>query len=193
MTGIKNKKLCNLNHAAFSLIELIVSMSIITLLTALFLANYHSVNRRTDLTMAAQVLVTDIRMAQANALGLMKYDGLVPAGGWGVAFDADQTGNTQYSIFADENDNQNIDSGEAAANLGGRVVDLPPNIEIDRIYVNTNGEQSACVTFLPPDPITRISGSSATGTIMEIRLHEKLNDTTKTVRVNFLGLIEVID
>jgi len=78
-------------------------------------------------------------------------------------------------------------------NLGGRVVDLPPNIEIDRIYVNSVGQQAGSVTFLPPDPITRISGSFSTGTVMEIRLHEKLNDTTKTVRVNFLGLIEVID
>lgn len=193
MIGIKKKNSHNLNQAAFSLIELVVSMSIISLLTALFLANYHSVNRRTDLTMAAQILVTDIRMAQANALGLMKYDGLVPAGGWGVAFDADQTGNTKYIIFADENDNQNIEDGESAVNLGGRLVELPPNIEIDRLYINSAGQQSGCVTFLPPDPITRISGSAATGTIMEIRLHEKINDTNKTVRVNFLGLIEVID
>jgi prepilin-type N-terminal cleavage/methylation domain-containing protein len=197
MIGVKSKKLQIIRRKpGFSLIELIVSLSVITLLTGLFLANYHNANRRTDLTMTAQALVTDIRYAQANALGLIKYDGAVPAGGWGVYFSGGGMGNssnTSYVIFADENDDRLYQAGEGEENLGGRLVDLPPNIVIDRIMVGGSQNARAAVTFLPPDPLTRIRGSSGTSTFLEIRLREKLNDTTKTVRVNFLGLVEVID
>lgn len=180
----------------FSLIELIVSISIIALLSALFLANYRSTSRRTDLVMAAQTLVTDIRFAQANALGLIKYDDEVPAGGWGIyasAANVAANGNTGYTLFADENDDQIMNTGEAAANLGGKRIDLPPNIVIDRLTLGTSEVSAANITFLPPDPITRLRGSAGTSTVLEIRLREKVNDTTKTVRVNFLGLVEVID
>ena len=197
MIGVKFKKLrISKKKSGFSLVELIVSLSVITLLTGLFLANYHNANRRTDLTMTAQALVTDIRYAQANALGLIKYDGAVPAGGWGVYFSAGGMGNsnnTSYVIFADENDDRLYQVGEGQENLGGRLVDLPPNIVIDRIMVGSSQNARATVTFLPPDPLTRIRGSSGTSTFLEIRLRENLNDTTKTVRVNFLGLVEVID
>ena len=197
MIGVKFKKLrISKKKSGFSLVELIVSLSVITLLTGLFLANYHNANRRTDLTMTAQALVTDIRYAQANALGLIKYDGAVPAGGWGVYFSAGGMGNsnnTSYVIFADENDDRLYQVGEGQENLGGRLVDLPPNIVIDRIMVGSSQSARATVTFLPPDPLTRIRGSSGTSTFLEIRLRENLNDTTKTVRVNFLGLVEVID
>ena len=59
--------------------------------------------------------------------------------------------------------------------------------------VGSSQSARATVTFLPPDPLTRIRGSSGTSTFLEIRLRENLNYTTKTVRVNFLGLVEVID
>lgn len=180
----------------FSLIELIVSISIIALLSGLFLANYRSTNRRTDLVMAAQTLVTDIRFAQANALGLIKYDGEVPAGGWGI-YVSNTTGTTKggtsYTLFADENDDQIMNTGEAAANLGGKLIDLPPNIVIDSLTLGTSEVSTANITFLPPDPITRLRGSAGTSTVLEIRLREKVKDTNKTVRVNFLGLVEVID
>lgn len=195
MTGVKLKELkIKSVKSGFSLIELIVSLSVITLLTGLFLANYHNANRRTDLTMTAQTLVTDIRFAQANALGLIKYDGEVPAGGWGVYFARGNNNNdTRYVIFADENDDRSYQEGEGNEGLGGRLVDLPPNIVIDNIRVGSIQDTKASVTFLPPDPLTRIQGTSATSTSVEIRLREKLNDATKTVRINFLGLVEVID
>lgn len=181
------------NSAGFTLVELLVSLSIISLLTALFLANYHSTNRRTDLTMAAQAMVTNIRLAQANALGLVKYDGAVPAGGWGVFVSSDNADNRRYLIFADENDSQKFDVGESSPTLGGNEIDLSPNITVDKILMNGTETAKGNITFLPPDPITRLYDGSATTTVMDIRLRESLNNTTKTVRVNFLGLVEVID
>jgi prepilin-type N-terminal cleavage/methylation domain-containing protein len=177
----------------FSLIELLVSLSIISILTVVFLANYRSANRRTDLVMAAQILVTDIRYAQSNSLGLVKYQGAIPSGGWGVYFSSSNTDNNRYIIFADDNDNELYDAGEANESLGGRVVQLPDNIVIEHLSLGGGERSTANVTFLPPDPETRLRSDSYTSNFLEIRLRETINDTAKTVRVNFLGLVEVID
>jgi prepilin-type N-terminal cleavage/methylation domain-containing protein len=181
------------SRSGFSLAELIISLSIISLLSALFLANYHSSNQRTDLIMTAQTLVTDIRFSQANALGLIKYDGQTPAGGWGVALFSDEQNNGYYLLFADENDDERYNDGEASEALGGRRIDFSPNIFVDQITINGTEQSRANISFLPPDPLTRLRADIATGTVLEIRLKEKINNTTKTVRINFLGLVEVID
>lgn len=178
---------------AFSLIELLVSMGIISILTVIFLANYRSANRRTDLVMTSQILVTDIRYAQANSLGLVKYQGAMPAGGWGVYFSSNSADNNRYIIFADADDSESYSSGEANENLGGRVVSLPDNIVIDNLNLGGAIRSEANITFLPPDPATRLRSGAYTDNYLEIRLREKINDTVKTVRVNFLGLVEVID
>ena len=183
------------HKAAFSLVEMIVSMSIITLLTALFLANYRASNKRTDLVMTAQVLVTDIRYAQANALGLVKYDGVMPSGGWGVHFSALDANHGNYIIFADSNDNKEYDEGEAAENLGGRIVPLPTNIIIKEIlFGNANTEiNSFDVTFLPPDPRTRLYNGIEEANVARIVLENTASDEEKIIYLNFLGLVEVED
>ncbi|PKM87092.1 hypothetical protein CVU83_03410 [Candidatus Falkowbacteria bacterium HGW-Falkowbacteria-2] len=186
-----NKKYAH--KSGYTLLELIVSMSIITLLTGLFLANYHSSNRRTDVIMTAQTMVSDFRYAQANALGLIKYDGEVPAGGWGIFVTSDPQEYRKYIIFADENDDELYQDTESMTVLGGRTIELSPNINIESITVNGVAKAKAVITFLPPDPITRIKTDTGTGTVVEIKLKENVNNSTKTVRVNFLGLIEVID
>ncbi|MDD2680585.1 MAG: prepilin-type N-terminal cleavage/methylation domain-containing protein [Patescibacteria group bacterium] len=182
---------CNLG---FSLIELIVSISIITLLTTIFLANYHTINRRTDLTMTAQVLVTDIRTAQSNALGLIQYDGEIPAGGWGVFLSRYDDENDKYIIFADVDGTQDYSGDESATQFGAKTVNLPPKITIDSLRTQNNQEvEKVNIIFLPPDPLTYIITEFGTTTAINIRLKESLNNTTKTVRINFLGLVEVID
>ena len=84
-----------------TLIELLTSIAVIALISGIFLANYHSNIKRTDLTMTSQTAVADIRLAQGNALGLLKYQGQVPAGGWGAYFST--VASSTYVIFADNN------------------------------------------------------------------------------------------
>ena len=187
----------NKYNLGFSLIELLVSIGIITLLTAIFLANYNTINQRTDLTMTSQVLVTDIRMAQANALGLIQYDGETPLGGWGVFMGisgGEVNEEKQYTIFADLDGTQDASGDESALQFGAKVVTLPSNISIDSLSTEDNQEVNKVnIIFLPPDPLTYIVTELGTTTAINIRLMESLNNTTKTVRVNFLGLVEVID
>lgn len=180
----------------FSLIELIVSLSIIIMITVLFMANFKTANKRTDLVMTAQKLVADIHLAQNNALGLVKYNAAVPGGGWGLSFD--KTLST-YTLFADLDEPGNsgylsyTSSSEGNINYGARETKLSTGVVISSLKVEGTSVNNVNLTFLPPDPITNIYSGGATSTVLEIQLKEVNGTNIKTVRVNFLGLAEVID
>jgi len=195
--------------AGFTLIEMITSISLIVIITAIFIANYRSSNKRSDLIMTAQKLVADIHAAQNNTLGLIKYGNEVPPGGWGIHFDEDDP--LKYVMFADLDrpasteppDIYPADAGfmsyasttEGDIDKGARVVELPQGISIVELYTGNDADSSniANVSFLPPDPKTNIFDGVSTSTFLEITLREAREDKTKTIRVNFLGLVEVID
>jgi prepilin-type N-terminal cleavage/methylation domain-containing protein len=177
----------------FTLIELIVSVGIITMVTGIFLANYSSANRRSDLSMTSQKLVSDIRMAQNYALGLARY-GLsgslnVPAGGWGIHIDLQNYGNNKYILFADDNGDKIFQADEADIRYGAQITNLPTNIIISSMSSGSRAD----ITFLPPDPITTIIGSVSDFEQVDIVLKDEKTNSIKTVRVNYLGLAEVID
>jgi len=183
-----------------TLVELMVSLSIIAFITAIFVTNYQTANKRTDLVMASQVLVADIHRAQNNSLGLIKYGEEVPAGGWGISFDRSANKN-QYIVFADLDEPgasgyRYVNQGEYDTNKGARIVDLPPQIEISALRFGggtSNERYMANVTFLPPDPQVNIFSMGLTSTVLEIDLKELKNNNIKTIRVNFLGLAEVLE
>lgn len=178
---------------------MVVSISIMALVTSLFIANYRTGSRRSDLIMTAQGLVADLHLAQNHSLGLVKYNGEVPGGGWGINLVDDAQ---SYTLFADLNKPGTAGYmgynalAEGVPSYGARVTTLPDGIVIDNLQTGASTANSAVnVTFLPPDPQTNIYrvGPAATSTSLEIRLRELRSNTTKTVRVNFLGLVEVID
>jgi len=201
------------SKSAFTLLEMIVSISLIVIITAIFIANYRSNNKRTDLIMTAQTLVGNLHAAQNNTLGLIKYGDQVPAGGWGIYFDTAKP--TQYVLFADLNRSAsdepgnthdaddgymsyNSDSSDSAfegdVNLGARIIDLPAGIEISSISLDNNTPLAAVnVTFLPPDPQTNIFDGLNTHDAIRVSLKDIRDNTIKTVRINFLGLIEVVE
>ena len=185
-----------IDKKGFTLIEMIVSVSMIVMVTTLFIANYQTTNKRSDLIMTAQKLVSDIHQAQNHALGLYKYGSSVPAGGWGVHFNKAE--GDQYLIFADVdapgelgNMDYNLDEGDI--NSGARLIELPPLITISSIKIGGLEKSSVNITFLPPDPQTNIYDGTATSTEVLIELTESRDNTIKTIKANFLGLVEVID
>ncbi len=198
---MKNQRLNKYSgsRSAFTIIEMVVSLSMISIVAALFIANYRTANKRTDLIMNAQNLVADLHLAQNNTLGLVKYNGEVPAGGWGISFDVNQN---YYTLFADldaPGTSGYLEMDEATEALpayGARKTYLPAGIFNTRLMTNGSLDNAqANITFLPPDPRTNIYrvGAAATSSSLIIELQEGRNLSVKTVRVNFLGLIEVLD
>ncbi|MFA4833269.1 MAG: prepilin-type N-terminal cleavage/methylation domain-containing protein [Patescibacteria group bacterium] len=179
------------SEAGFTLIELIVSISIIALISGVFLANYHSTNKQSELTMTAQKLVSDIRLAQSYSLGSKEYGGSVPSGGWGVHFDKASSPGS-YKIFADSNGNKAYDSGEDDKDKGGQTVNLPAGVRIAEI--NTGALIDLInITFLPPDPTTNIWDGADSYNIAQIKLEGETEGLMKIIAVNFFGLVEVMD
>lgn len=179
------------SEAGFTLMELIVSISIIVLISGVFLANYHSTNKQSELTMVAQKLVSDIRLAQNYSLGSKEYSLSVPAGGWGVHFDKVSSPGS-YKIFADSNGNMEYDAGEADKDKGGQTVNLPAGVTISEIDVGVS-INSVDITFLPPDPTTNIWNGVNNYNAVQIKLEGEDGSLMKTVAVNFFGLVEVTD
>lgn len=190
----KNKT--NYQYSGLTLVEMIVSMAVVMFITTIFIFNYRDNNKRTDLIMSSQVMVSNVHRAQNNALGLLQYGNAVPRGGWGVYFDLATP--DRYIIFPDlqgpgETGYRTYDPYlEGDVNKGTRIIELPPEIVISDIFLGTNNAKSnVAVTFLPPDPRVNIYSGGATSTVLYVNMKDLRSNTVKTMLVNFLGLAEI--
>lgn len=92
----------------FSIIEILVSISILTLITASAVTNFREGERKSQLNIAADGLVSNIRKAQSMVLNGSKFGSAeMPYNGYGIYFETNQ-----YLIFADNNSNMVYDAGE---------------------------------------------------------------------------------
>lgn len=185
----KNKNKILSNKAGFTLVELLASIFIIALISAVFMVNYNNTSKRSQLKMAAQKLASDIRLAQNYSLGSKTYNQTdTPPGGWGVHFDMADT--SHYIIFADKNTpfaNKTYDEDEGEAI---EIKTLPAGIVINRIYAAENlTAQSVNIVFFPPDPEIYINTSS--NAYARVILKENINNSTAEVTVNPFGLIDI--
>ncbi len=176
MNSVKDLK----SQAGFTIAELLVGIFIIALISGIFLANYRSADRQAKLNMAAQQVVSDIRMAQNYSLGLREFEGSVPKSGWGARFDTASP--NSYTIFADKDDGRDYDAGEEY-----KKIDLPSDIIISDIDI----AGAVDIVFMPPNPTTYINTSNNTS--VEITLKENISGAVKKINVNFLGLIDIVD
>jgi prepilin-type N-terminal cleavage/methylation domain-containing protein len=162
---------------AFTLVELLVTISIITILTAIVVFNYRSGGEQLALQRAANQLAEDIRRTMEMALSGKERAGSFPQGGYGIYFNTSSA--SSYIIFADSNGNKNYDSGEEV-----EVVKIKEkNITIFSI----SSGSSLSITFLPPVPEINFLPSSET---VNISLRNSQSQT-KNIFINKVGLIEI--
>ena len=161
---------------AFTLVELLVAISIIVLLTGIVILNFRSGGDQLALERAANQVAQDIKKAMEMALGGKEKDGSFPQGGYGIYFSAPSN---SYVLFADNNPNGSYDPGE-----GIKTISLQEkNITI----YNISPSSPLSITFLPPVPEVKFSVSASSVTIT-------LRDNqgrTKTIFINQVGLVEI--
>jgi prepilin-type N-terminal cleavage/methylation domain-containing protein len=182
-------KIISKQQKGFTLIEMLVSISIIVMISGIFLANFRGSSRKSELSFAAQQMASDIRLTENYSLGLVKYGDVLPTGGWG--FYLDQNAN-QYKIFADVSGDKIYNDGEADTSKSARIITLPKNIVVNSIKYGTsldNIDTKLNMSFLPPDPLVYIAGQKYYQA--EIILKDTRDGSTKTISANFFGLVEV--
>ena len=171
------------NNKGFTLVELVISISIIGLISGLFLANYHGAKNNSELIMAARKLSSNIRAAQNYTLGLKEFEGDLPFGGWGLHFDS--ADNDNYILFADMEGGIDFsyDPGEEH-----QTIKLPRNIRISAIELGGLPETELDLVFEPPHSKVYANGANNVNSKITLTDGEKTVD----ILVNFFGLIDII-
>jgi prepilin-type N-terminal cleavage/methylation domain-containing protein len=179
---IKNKK-------GFTLVELIVSLSIIIILVSLTVINYNIGFSENNLTNAQSMAYQNIRLAQSYALSYRSYNDILPEY-WGLYFGK---GSSSIIFYADLNGDYEYNEDEADLSLGGKTVLLPKDIVIDYLSWNSSGlnvlfevGSGKMITF------NSDIGSPDTDD-WQIELKDDNYDIGKIISLNSLGKLDVSD
>ena len=180
------------NNKGYTLAELLVSASIIALMSTVAVANYGNYGKAKKLQMAAQVLASDVRIAQSYAMSQKRFAGTIPPGGWGIYASRLNPNNTSYIIFADTGaPNRDYDVGEEM-----RTVNFTDGVTISNIQIDGNPRNGTVIIFEPPGPVTWICRlpnpcpAVRDGNAVDITL-SMAGGATRTVRINAFGLVDV--
>lgn len=193
----------------FTLIELMVSISIFVVISGVIIANLRGGTLRDELALGSTNLVEAIRdanirttsgelvnicsggindgdLCQIAGCGVGVCVGVLPSGGFGVHLNPVTPGEEiLYKFFADINGNLNYDENElikSAAFIASKNV---------RIKSVTPANPNLTITFRPPKPSAYINGTLQSSSA-DIVLEHKFTDEEKTVHFERVsGLIGI--
>ena len=178
----------------FSLIEMLAVIFIISVLSAVIIANFGDIREQLALRRATHQFVQDLRRAQEMAMSSKQAEGCtLPAKGYGIYVDI-LTDNKSYKLYADTAAD---DLGEWEYYTLADCVVETINIEEKGVIIKEinnieGGAQMISINFKPPNPNINIKWLQSDKNEVEIVLAlEKNPDKTKTIAVNKAGMIEI--
>ena len=165
------------SEKGFTLVELLVSLFVIALITALFLANYRSGQREREVIATGEKLVNGLREVQnmtIHRVNLTESDS-----GYGAYFNLSAP--DRYLIFKDANNDRLYQAGELT-----RTVMLGGETKLESIApAGVSGQLE--IFFLAPNPTLYINGASTPAAAASIILRHNQVDFQKTVFVGGAG------
>jgi len=164
----------------FTLIEVLVSLSIVVFMAALVLPRYTLMQKRASLLQDSYHLSESIREAQEMAVSGKRVGGSWPDG-YGVYL---IEGGENYIIYADMNDDKTY---SAIHDSIIKTIDLQANIEVKTLP----GGGPFYINFSPPDPVTDIKAGPAALSEALIVLGAKNTSYEGQVYINAAGLTSV--
>jgi len=187
---------------SFTLIEIVVVISIILILSVFTFPNFRDANAKFALDRAVYKLSQDLRSAEEISMSSQTTDPAIfgsaffPAGGYGIYF---QEASSSYILFADcDGDGQyDATSHPSKQSCSKATRDNPCAEEIKEISIESGikigtlspkSDNSLAITFFPPDPTITINNSLATTASISLVFKTR---TEKTVSINLSGLIEI--
>lgn len=180
------------SRSGFTIIELLTVVSVVLFLSAMVFANYHAGNSRLSLELEANKMVNDIRSVQEMGLSGPKVPDMLDkdVGGYGIYFS--ESDNSLYKFFVDNS------GGDHKYESGKKVLQT---ISLDANYYvkslkgldlvgNESEDNSISLLFVPPEPVTFITGDDADLVKATITIASRTDPSlAKSIIVNKAGLI----
>lgn len=178
------------NSRGFTLIEFLISASVVLFLTSLLVPNFQTGKDQFALQRSVHKLTQDIRRVQEMAMSVQQIgpEGakFYPEGGFGIHFDLDTA--KSYVIFADCDEDRYYDKDDP----NGCGAGLPEKLASGDIVIEPKVRISGLtpsspldITFVAPNPDIYISGAGA-----EAKITLSLaSGQARTVMVNQAGLV----
>ena len=167
------------NNKGFTLLELLVVISLIITFSALILPRYKKGEQLFAMQRSAHKLAQDIGRAREMAISAKEFKEEIPKGGWGVYL---TPATSTYILFADCNENKKYDDKWETM----EEIFLERGVEVSEIFPI---EHSALtIIFKGPDPVVFINGKKNIASAFTIIA---INGFSRTVKVNKAGLIEI--
>ncbi len=189
----------------FTLFEITVVVSIIVLLSTIFIASYRGGEKQFALNRSAHQLAQSLRKAQEMAMSSQKTSPsfgseTFPKGGYGIYL---HEGSSSYILFADcDNDAVYDESGPAlscaAATEGNPYGEKVEEFSLEEgIFISNlslkSPENSLYITYFPPDPVIKINYDSdpdSDADSVSVSLNFE-GGQPKTIYINTAGLIDI--
>jgi prepilin-type N-terminal cleavage/methylation domain-containing protein len=167
------------NQKGFTLIELIIAISVIVISSSLLLASYKNDGKKNALLLAGQKMVSDIKTAQSASFTSKKLETTLPYG-WGIYFDI---ANNHYITFADLDNDKLYDVAEK-----NQEIDLSQNITLDSITANNTTYNQANLFFEIDSGSVLFEGSQFSTETSTIKIINQDN-TPGYITINNMGAI----
>lgn len=195
-------------NRGFTLIELIVSVTIIVLITTVALVQQNRFNDTLALTNLAYEVGLSVRQAQVFGISVREFEGSARVGAtedflYGVHFEYDPANRTEYKLYADLNDDQQFTSDveivETTSITRGNYIDrfcgIRNNTATCSTGVDTVGPlRELSIQFRRPNPDAVIVGSSGSGIDVyesAVIVLRSQTDSTRCVRVRPTGQVSI--
>ncbi|MBT7007912.1 MAG: prepilin-type N-terminal cleavage/methylation domain-containing protein [Candidatus Jacksonbacteria bacterium] len=163
--------------AGFTLLELMVTTSLIIIISAAMFVNLRDYNSSKQLDLAGNEFVFQVeRMRNFTQTG-KKFNDLVSPGGWGVQFSAGDENAIQYILFADMDSNEAYTAGEQFSSAT-----LPHTVYFKQISSASLGVP-VDIVYKPSYGDYYIDGERASSDInITLGLPQKLEERVITIR-----------
>lgn len=175
----------------FTMVELLVSIAIITIITSVVMFQYSSFNSTILLKSQAYEVALNVREAQVYAVSV-RGEAASFRSAYGLHFD--QATPNQYQLFLDHNGSGQYESGSSDETVG-QPFTIDERFTIARMCVNNCSEDVSelSILFQRPDFDARMSAPGV-GSIASARIELEPSGVGKAVRaivVNTTGQISV--
>lgn len=163
-------KTANKKQCGFTLIELMVVMSILVILSSVMVVGYWKSQKRYDVLRSTQQVISSLRRAQNMALSGQGYGTVAPSGYGFYSSSSDQ-----YCLFYNTTSEKAYKAGESVLM---ETATLPAGTTLTPSGVS--------VFFTPPEPITYINGVNSGSQVFVLQN----DDSSRQVTIYSSGLVD---